>query len=99
MIDGHKAHKYRAIGIGNGACHVGYASVTTCIQEDEARANARLIASAPEMFEALKNLMEVVDWLSSSGNLKSPIEPHPFGLGVIQAKQDARTALRKATGG
>ena len=42
---------------------------------------------------ALKDLLEVVQWLQDSGNIKSPIEPHPFGLAVIQAKQQARAAL------
>lgn len=40
-------------GIGNGATHVGYASVTQITSGGESEANARLIASAPELLAAL----------------------------------------------
>jgi len=69
-----------------------------CVGADERKANAHLIAAAPEMLEALKNLLETSEWLQSSGNLKSPIEPHPYGLGVMLAKSNARAAIAKAEG-
>lgn len=55
-------------------------------------------AAAPNLLEALKNLLEILDWLGNSGNLNSPIEPHPYGLAVIMAKNSARGAIAKATG-
>ncbi len=42
------------IGIGNGAVHIGYASVTACVRLAEARTNARLIAAAPELLAACR---------------------------------------------
>lgn len=48
-----KPHHQALIGIGNGAVHVGYASVTPALGLIEADANARLIAAAPELLEAL----------------------------------------------
>lgn len=48
-----------------------------------------------ELVEALKNLYETVEWLTKSGNIKSPIEPHPYGLAVIMAKQSARALLTR----
>jgi hypothetical protein len=49
-----------------------------------------------ETLKALEDLLETLQWLQDSGNLKSPIEPHPFGLGVIMAKQQARSAIANA---
>jgi len=54
--------------------------------------------AVPEIVAALQNLLDIVDWLQKSGNMKSPVTPHPFGLGVIGAKQAARTALARAKG-
>ena len=61
-------------------------------------ANARLIAAAPDLLAALRDMDDLLQWLQDSGNLKSPIEPHPYGLGVMLAKQAARAAILKATG-
>jgi hypothetical protein len=44
------------IGIGTGAEHIGYASVTCCVRMAEAQANARLIAAAPDLLAALVTL-------------------------------------------
>lgn len=57
MKHGHSPETYRAIGIGNGACHVGYASVSGCVGAIEADANARLMAAAPELLAALQNCL------------------------------------------
>lgn len=37
------------IGFGNGAEHIGYASITGCIPESQALANAKLICAAPDL--------------------------------------------------
>ena len=52
-----------------------------------------LHAVAPELAGALRDLLDTLQWLQDSGNLKSPIEPHPYGLGVLAAKQWARGVL------
>jgi hypothetical protein len=79
------------------------------ISEIEAEANAlRLVAcwnacldlpepekDIPALVQALKDMEELLVWLSESGNLKSPIEPHPYGLAVIQTNANARALLSK----
>jgi len=50
----------------------------------------------PCLATALNDLLEVVEWLTMSGNIKSPITPHPYGLAVMMAKQNARRELSKA---
>ena len=54
----HRPAKYRAIGIGNGACHIGYASVTPAVSDIEAQANARLIAAAPQLLLCIERFLE-----------------------------------------
>lgn len=56
----HNPEAYRAIGIGNGASHIGYVSVTGCVPESEAQANARLIAAAPDLLQALQRLQKQI---------------------------------------
>jgi hypothetical protein len=51
-----KPHNFALIGIGNGACHVGYASVTPAMSPFESEANARLITAAPDLLAALKEV-------------------------------------------
>ena len=51
-------------------------------------------ARIEELEKALGDLLDVVNWLQESGNMKSPIVPHPFGLGVLGAKAAARAALK-----
>lgn len=42
----HNPEAYRAIGLGNGACHIGYVSLSECVSEMEAKANAEFIVLA-----------------------------------------------------
>lgn len=60
-------------------------------EKRESRANARLIAAAPEMLEALQACADWLDWLHS------PIDD-PKGAHAAHIKA-AREALAKATGG
>lgn len=56
--------------------------------EEECEANARLIAAAPELLEALEDLL---GWRDDSNNLHKPIE-------VRAAYMRARAAIAKARG-
>lgn len=86
----HTPGAYRALGIGNGTSHVGYVSVTKCVSATEARANARLIAAAPELLAALEACLEGVE---------TPTSNHPWAIQRRQAYAKAREAIAKATGG
>jgi hypothetical protein len=56
----------------------------------DTEANARLIAAAPEMFEALKDTLRILDAVRLSAGL---------GKGQVERMDRARAALSKATGG
>jgi hypothetical protein len=47
----------KARSIGNGAEHIGYVSITPANRE-HAKANARLIAAAPELLSELERITE-----------------------------------------
>lgn len=51
---------YRAFGIGNGADHIGYASITGCVPEHVALANAALICSAPSLLAENARLRDLI---------------------------------------
>lgn len=53
------------------------------------------MTTTEQLAQATRDLLDVLQWLQDSGNIKSPIEPHPFGLGVMLAKQQARAALQR----
>ena len=59
--------------------------------DEQAEGDARLIAAAPEMLEALKGLAAVI------GKMK-PATGEPYGRGVTELLE-ARAAIAKATGG
>lgn len=71
---------------GCGIAHCGMRARTS----EEAAANARLIAAAPEMYEALKALLACPDISDVAGEDKDP-ETHA-------AESIARAALSKARG-
>lgn len=56
-----------------------------CWWSEETCANARLIAAAPDLLAALKNLVEAVEFT-------------PLGVRGIKACQQARAAIAKARG-
>ena len=80
----HLGHR-EFIDISNGAAHVGYASVTTCVRMREASANARLIAAAPELLQALEAMLAIHGPVSTV---------HESVLALNQAK----AAIAKARG-
>lgn len=79
------------IGIGNGASHVGYASITSACRMEEAQANARLIAAAPELLEELQALVKCF-W---EGRPKKDVKRDYHLMVQVEA---ARKAIAKAGG-
>ena len=59
---------------------------TTHFLTDRPEANARLIAAAPEMYEALKALVESLDWEAKRSGT------------TYAGHEDARAAIAKAEG-
>ena len=47
-----RPHNHALVGIGNGAVHIGYASVTPAMSAGEAQANANLMTAAPDLLKA-----------------------------------------------
>lgn len=92
----HNPEAYRAIGIGNGASHIGYVSVTGCVPESEAKANACLIASAPDLLRALEIILAQSTPVNTLPWEKQPQINYAQTLDAI-AKQ-ARAAIARATG-
>lgn len=81
-----RPHQHALVGIGNGAVHVGYASITPAMSPFEADANARLIAAAPELLETLDALVH-------------KMEMHLENRGLFcLITDDARAAIAKAKG-
>lgn len=73
---------------------VNFADASRGYGSEEAKANARLIAAAPDLLEALKRLLPHTDWLEDEG---------PIGTGwksdeLVSVIQNARAAIAKATG-
>lgn len=61
-------------------------------EEDEAKANAYLIAAAPELLEVLRDALDSLDYVERT-------LPGLSGYGVRQERiQKARAAIAKATG-
>jgi hypothetical protein len=65
------------------------------LSQREAIANARLIAAAPDLLEALKDLMPILDkaW-DYDGDVFGRLHND-----AVDAGQNARAAIAKATGG
>lgn len=64
-------------------------------------ADARLIAAAPDMLEALREILRVRDWAVMAGADKAPLPQdliRQFALMQIPAIDAARAALSKAEG-
>ena len=78
------------IQVGAGSTLIADVCVTDdCISDDEHAANARLIAAAPELLEALQCLLAMPDY-------DGAISTSTVRRG---AKHAARAAIAKATGG
>lgn len=52
-----KIGERKFIAVGNGAENVGYASITGCVDENTARANAAVMSASVEMLEVIKQLL------------------------------------------
>lgn len=61
----------------------------------EAKANARLIAAAPELLAALQKLEAVIHAATQSGCI--PV-PSPYSCQISVARDSAQAAIAKATG-
>ena len=71
------------------------ASVYLRIVPGKTEANARLIASAPDLLAALKDLAQSIVW-KEFGEYRGFTEEMP--LPIITAVENARAAIAKATG-
>lgn len=58
-------------------------------------ANAQLIAAAPEMLEALKDLYKSI---KDCPEMSDAMKQHGFDIDVIESMQRAKEAIRKARG-
>ena len=69
-------------------------------EDDETEANARLIAAAPELYDALRELL--TDMVIAQGNMRKAAKRDPAWEGcveIIQPRIDAaRAAIAKAEG-
>lgn len=95
-----KSEHFFLRGIGNGATHVGYASVTQNTSGGESEANARLIASAPELLAALAHISMLAGNLSDQRleTASGPNDARGRGILVTAARKIALAALAKARG-
>lgn len=53
---------------------------------DVVKANARLIAAAPELLEALEAMVEYVDFMHSIGHLQRPVQSSEACAAIAKAK-------------
>lgn len=70
----------------------------TCRSEEEQRANARLIAAAPDLYEALSHLVAMIGDCSCHEAYKSRSLTDPTCSFCNYEAEDARTALARARG-
>ena len=63
------------------------------IPDGEARANARLMAAAPELLEALRNLLATAEFVDA-GNKRDGAERYGFAKSLFE---QSRAAIAKAT--
>lgn len=67
---------------------------------DEMRANARLIAAAPDLLEALREMVAADDWISAATLTDDPgRDGEHAGERMERAIEAARAAIAKAQGG
>lgn len=84
--------------IQGGGQHI---ATSILYKKDGGEANARLIAAAPELLEALQRTTEMcesyADWIKRNV-MSATIEEHPYLPELEGAAEDARAAIAKATG-
>ena len=84
---------YSTCVVGNdktSVCHLFYEGRTIT---DEAKANAKLIATAPELLEALQNLVALKESKDKSGKDENYLKSQPI------AWENAKKAISKALNG
>ena len=84
---------YSSCVVGNdktSVCHLFYEGRTIT---DEAKANAKLIAAAPKLLEALQNLVELKESKDKSGKGENYLKSQPI------AWENAKKAISKALNG
>lgn len=78
--------EFNCFSIGNGACSVAQVAVYPAISRDEAKANARLIAAAPDLLEACQTMLRLAEGLDLGESNSDEVE-------------QLRDAITKAQGG
>lgn len=73
-------------------------SMTTGWKADEDSANARLIATAPEMLAALKAAHTAIDAINPHDDAVAAINRAGLAHGLVQAQRAIFAAIRKAEG-
>lgn len=84
ICDPYAAREYRKGGAGD--------SVTQLLPIDDREANARLIAAAPELLRALREIVARIEYATGSKNSV------PVPVSVLASAVRARAAITKATG-
>jgi|GEM_PF-1643531 len=85
--DGYKADQYDCWLIAE--CDLGMTLVSgqmISLGPDVVKANASLIAAAPELLEALEAMVEYVDFMHSIGHLQRPVQSSEACAAIAKAK-------------
>ena len=92
---GHTKGEWKVDGFGDRVVDENSDTIATMMKmnRNEAEANAHLIAAAPALYEALKNLRHTVDKLIREGTI--PLD-HPEIVEIAMQSNEALWAITKA---